>query len=88
MNRTTTTIATLLAGLMLAGTASAHKCPSLMQTMDAALQNPEVTEELSNSDLEYVRALRMEGEEHHEAGMHGHSVQVLEEAIEVLGVEE
>jgi hypothetical protein len=63
--------------------ALAFHCPADMSKIDAALaENPK----LSPEELDEVKALRAEGEALHKAGDHAQSVEVLAEAMEILGI--
>ncbi len=69
--------------LAMAGPAWAFHCPADMAKIDAALaQNPS----LSADQMAEVKAKRVEGEALHKAGKHAESVQVLGEAMAILGV--
>lgn len=74
------TLAILLA--LSAGSALAHRCPTMMAEIDAALPNAE----LSDQDRERVMELREEGEALHEAGDHDASEAALAEAMSILGI--
>lgn len=63
--------------------AFAHNCPALMAEIDAAL--PEAN--LSEDELALVMELRADGEAFHEAGEHDASMAVLQDAMEILGLE-
>lgn len=71
--------------LALASTvAFGSQCPMDMAAIDEHLAgNPELTEE----QLTRVQELREQGEQLHNDGMHGESVEVLAEAKEILGIE-
>lgn len=79
---------TILAALLIstfAAPAFAFECPSYMSKIDEALAgNPD----LSAEQLAEVKALRAEGEAAHNAGNHQESVDQLEKAMEILGIEE
>ena len=78
------TLAALSLCAILSVPAFAHQCPSDMATIDEALAaNPE----LSAEDLDMVKQLRAEGEELHNAGNHDEAVEVLAEAMALLGIE-
>ena len=67
-----------------AGSALASTCPLLVQQIDEALAaNPD----LSAEQIDEVKALRDQGEEQHEAGMHEESEATLHQAMEILGLE-
>lgn len=72
------------ATLALSSNVFAMHCPLDMKKIDAALaQNPS----LSPEEMELVIQLRAEGEQLHKAGKHSESVEVLGEAMEILGIE-
>lgn len=74
-----------VAALMLAaGPALAAHCPADMAKIDEALASGT---ELSEAELTEVKALRAKGEELHNAGDHGASVEELGKAMEILGIE-
>jgi len=77
--RTTLAFALLLA---VASPAYAFHCPADMAKIDAALE----TAQLSEADLAKVKDLRAKGEEFHAAGQHQESVDVLAEAMALLGI--
>ncbi|MBX9463053.1 MAG: hypothetical protein KL840_17975 [Aquamicrobium sp.] len=62
--------------------ALAHSCPVLMQDIDAALPDAN----LSAEDAAKVAELRAQGEELHSAGDHDGSMAALEEAKALLGL--
>ncbi|MCE8025400.1 MULTISPECIES: hypothetical protein [Halomonadaceae] len=64
----------------------AHMCPALMSEIDEALQDEEKVAQLSEDELERVHELRAQGEQYHNDGEHDQSVDVLNEAKEILGV--
>lgn len=64
-------------------TAFAHSCPTLMEDIDAELE----TASLSEDEMTTVGELRTEGEELHAAGDHDGSMEALEEAKEILGID-
>lgn len=66
--------------------ALANQCPGLMNDIDEALEDDAVTSELDEGELERVRELRQEGEDHHNEGNHEESEEALNEAKEILGV--
>jgi len=73
------------ASLMFATPALAMHCPSYMAKIDEALaKNPSLTAE----QLAEVQKLRQDGEALHNSGKHAESEETLEEAMEILGVEE
>lgn len=77
-----TLIAAALAAFI-ATPALAMHCPQDMAKIDAALaKNPKLTEE----QLDQVKDLRATGEKLHKAGKHAESVEVLGEAMEILGI--
>lgn len=76
-----------LAGILLAFCAMpvlAGSCPTLMNDIDAMLNDDAVVSGLSDSELERVGELREEGERLHKSGSHGESVAVLNEALAIL----
>ncbi len=76
-------VTVVLLGL-LASPVFAFHCPADMAKIDAALaENPD----LSPEDLTEVKQLRAQGEALHMAGNHGESVEVLAEAMEILGID-
>jgi len=64
----------------------AHECPALMGEIDQALTDDEVVGELDQDALGEVRELRQQGEDYHNDGDHEQSVDVLNEAKEILGI--
>jgi hypothetical protein len=71
--------------LMFATPAFAFHCPGYMAQIDEALaKNPA----LSAEQLAEVQTLRKEGEDLHNAGDHAKSVESLEKAMDILGIEE
>jgi hypothetical protein len=71
--------------LAFVGSALANNCPNYMAKIDEALaKNPSLTAE----QLAEVQKLRQEGEALHSSGKHAESEETLEEAMEILGVEE
>ena len=65
--------------------ALANHCPVYMKQIDEALaKNPQ----LSAEQLAEVQTLRKEGEEQHNAGDHAKSMETLEKAMDILGIEE
>lgn len=72
--------------LALSGAAFASSCPLLMQDIDEALADPQVTGSLSEEELDRARQLREEGEKAHRSGDHARSMQKLAEAKRVLGI--
>ena len=72
-----------VASLALMSPALAGQCPADMAAIDAALAtNPQ----LSDDQLAEVKQLRQEGEELHNSGNHGESVETLAKAKEILGI--
>ena len=67
----------------LTGPAFANQCPGLMADIDAALQ----TAQLSEAEASQVKELRAEGERQHQAGDHAASVETLNQAKQILGIE-
>lgn len=76
------TLLTATALTFLAGPAFAFHCPADMAKIDAALQSAQ----LSEAELEQVKALRAEGERQHQAGDHAASVATLAQAMQILGI--
>lgn len=72
--------------MLLATSAWAHMCPSLMGEIDQALEDEATVAQLDEGTLDEVRELRMQGEEAHVAGNHDESVALLEQAKELLGI--
>lgn len=75
-------IAAAVFALALTGPAFAFHCPADIAKIDAALQ----TASLSDADKAKVMELRNEGERLHQAGQHQQSVDILAEAMEMLGI--
>jgi hypothetical protein len=79
---------TVLAALLISAFATpalAFECPGYMKKIDEALAaNPSVSAE----QLAEVKQLRAEGEAAHKAGNHKESVEQLEKAMAILGIEE
>ncbi len=75
----------IAAALALAsGTAFANHCPKDMAAIDAALaKNPS----LSAAQMDEVKKLRADGEALHKAGKHKESVETLDKAMKILGIE-
>jgi len=70
--------------LLASAAASAFHCPVDMKKIDARLaENPS----LSAEQMSEVEDLRARGEALHEAGNHGEAVDVLGEAMRILGIE-
>ena len=79
-----TLLATLaLAGMLMATSAYAGRCPGDVAKIDAALQ---AGTNLSSAQLAEVQTLRDQGEQLHQSGNHGESVNVLGQAMEMLGI--
>ena len=76
-------IITGLAAIALTVSAHAGQCPADMAKIDAALE----TAQLSDADKAKVMELRAKGQELHESGSHGESVNTLAEAKKMLGIE-
>lgn len=82
MKRTILALAMVMA---FATPAFANSCPVYMGKIDAALAaSPSLTAE----QLAEVQKLRADGEALHKAGKHSDSVETLEQAMKILGVEE
>jgi hypothetical protein len=73
--------ATAAAALMLAGTAYANQCPTLMNKIDEALK----TAQLDADTKAKVEELRKTGEEQHTAGDHAGSEASLNAALKLMG---
>lgn len=74
--------------LLFSGGAWAGSCPSVMAEIDEALQDTsEVGAQLSDEVMAEVRNLREQGEEYHNAGDHGQSMDALNRAKELLGMD-
>jgi hypothetical protein len=73
---------TLVAALT-TSSAFAGSCPMQMKAIDAALSS---NTSMSEADREYVKELRAMGEEMHKSGDHSESVELLNEAKELLGI--
>lgn len=69
------------AGLLAPTLVFAGNCPNLMTEVDDILAN---STNLDAETREAVTALRDEGEQQHQAGDHGKSVETLEKALEML----
>lgn len=75
-------IALFLVAAVLSTPLFAMHCPADMARIDALLEsNPPA----DSAVLERVQALRAEGESLHDAGKHAESVEVLGEALSLLG---
>lgn len=74
----------LLAGLLFAaGSALAMHCPKDMKEIDDALaKNPKLTQ----AQMADVKKYRAEGEDLHKAGKHKESVEALDKAKNILGI--
>lgn len=57
-----------------------------MEAIDEALEDEEIVNELSAAELEHVKFLRHEGEEHYRAMDRDLAHQAFDEAKEVLGI--
>jgi len=74
---------TLLAiAILVPATAFANQCPSMMKSIDAALQ----TTTISAAQKAQVMQLRQQGEKQHQAGDHAASEQSLAKAKAILGM--
>lgn len=77
--------------LVLATPAFASHCPKDVAEIDALLDKIEANEkpdiQLSNEQFSEVTALRDQGEELHNAGKHEAAVEVLHQALKILGIE-
>lgn len=78
----------ILAALLVSAFATpafAFECPGYMKKIDDALAgSPTISAEQMNE----VKKLRADGEAAHQAGNHKQSVEQLEKAMEILGIEE
>lgn len=70
----------LLLSMVLAGTALASHCPSLIKQIDEQL----ATHEIDSTARQQIMTLRDQGEALHKQGKHEESVKVLDEALEKL----
>jgi hypothetical protein len=64
------------------GKALAGSCPMDMKQIDSAISNSY----LNSTDMDKVKALRIEGEKLHKSGNHSGSVAALSEAKDLLGI--
>jgi hypothetical protein len=75
--------AMVLVGLMfVASSAFAFHCPKDMKKIDEALPNAKV----SAAQMDQVKKLRAQGEAFHKEGKHQQAVDVLAEAMKILGI--
>ncbi len=81
MKKISLSILTLSAALT-AGSALAFSCPTNMKAIDKAM----VESTLSMADMDKVKLLRSKGENLHNSGDHGGSVQALKQASDMLGI--
>ncbi len=70
-------IATILFGLLFAGSVAASHCPSLVAKIDSQLASTELDSETESS----IKALRDKGQTLHQQGNHDESIRVLEKAL-------
>ncbi len=78
-----TLISAAVLSFALAGPALAGNCPNLMGEVDAALaSNPS----LSAEQMTEVKELRAQGEAQHAGGQHAESVESLNKAKSILGL--
>jgi hypothetical protein len=78
----------ILFALLIAGFATpalASHCPTDVAKVDAALADDESG--LTDDQLAEIKKLRDEGASLHEQGKHAESVEVLHEALDMLGVD-
>jgi hypothetical protein len=69
--------------LLMAGTAWANQCPTMMKAIDDKLAtNPTLSKDVSDK----VKKLRADGEAAHKAGKHADSEKSLGEAKKLLGI--
>lgn len=81
-------IAVALIALFFSGSVWAWSCPSVMAEIDEALQDiSEVGSQVEENVLAEVQNLREQGEEYHNAGDHDQSMEALNRAKELLGME-
>ncbi|MGH8355350.1 MAG: hypothetical protein ACRERY_17775 [Pseudomonas sp.] len=78
-------LAAFLATALLSAPLWAMHCPADMAKIDELLRSDPPSDAAT---LAKVQQLRAEGEELHNAGKHGQSVQVLGEALELLGAQD
>ncbi len=69
---------------LLATPAFAFHCPKDMKKIDAALA---AHPQLSMAQMDEVKQLRADGEAYHKAGEHQKSVDLLAQAMKILGIE-
>ena len=74
-----------LALLLAAGAAFAGSCPKRMNNIDQALEAGAL-EGMDTQRVEQIRSLRASGEELHQSGRHGASVDALMKAEKLLGI--
>jgi hypothetical protein len=75
----------IAASLALAsGAAFANHCPKDMAEIDAALAKKP---NLSGAQMDEEKKLRADGEAQHKAGKHKESVESLDKAMKILGIE-
>jgi hypothetical protein len=77
------TIALFTATLFAAGTAFGNQCPTDMKKIDDALAK---SPKLTTAQLDEVKKYRAEGEALHKAGKHKESVETLQKAEKILGI--
>jgi hypothetical protein len=69
---------------MLASPAMAESCPTIMEKIDAALENnPNLTAEQAAE----VERLYEQGEDLHDTGNHEQSMESLQQAMSILGIQ-
>lgn len=77
-------LCTMIILVLFASPALAAHCPKDVKVIDAALEKGT---ELSEEQLAQVKKLRDDGEELHNAGKHGESLEALHEAMDLIGLE-
>lgn len=82
MNTRSLVLAVSLA--LASGTTLAAHCPKDMAAIDEALAGKS---SLSASQMDEVKKLRAEGEALHKAGKHKESVETLDKAMKILGID-
>lgn len=78
-------LAAFLAAALLSAPLWAMHCPADMAQIDEILRSSPPSDAAT---LAKVQRLRAEGEELHNAGKHGQAVQVLGEALQLLGAQD
>ena len=70
--------------LFVSGPAFAGTCPLMVKNIDAALA---AMPDLSAEQITEAKSLRDEGDAQHKAGQHAESVETLQKAKDILGLE-